>query len=36
MVSLIGGANANNIFWQVAGAAVNINTGASFIGTILS
>jgi len=35
-VNVIGGANAYNIFWQVAGSNVNIKTNANFVGTILA
>jgi len=35
-VFLIGGANAMNIYWQVAGASVSIQAGAFFAGTILA
>jgi len=35
-VFLSGGASAENIFWQVAGAYVTIGSTASFVGTILA
>lgn len=37
LVTLLGGAQANNIFWQVAGpTGVTLGTGASIFGTLLS